>query len=87
MQMTIADGVAEITDAKLSAPGLRAALHGRTSLAHQTLAAKASVEYGAAAPGAGPAIVLDITGPWGNPTVVRPSRRRLRRLLRMRELG
>jgi AsmA protein len=68
LQASIAGGVAEITDAKLSGTGVRAALQGRTSLAHHTVAAKASVETAPAAPAA--AAILDITGPWENPTIV-----------------
>ena len=44
LQMAIVDGVATISEAKLSGNGVRAALQGRTSLAHRTVAAKASVE-------------------------------------------
>jgi AsmA protein len=70
LQMDISDGVAAITDAKLSGAGVRAALQGRTSLAHRTVAAKASVETTLTSAGAPSPIILDITGPLSKPTVV-----------------
>jgi AsmA protein len=74
LHLAIADGVAEITDAKLAGTGVRAALQGRTSLAERTMAAKASLEGALTAPGAGSPILLDITGPWSNPTIVPAAR-------------
>ena len=70
VQMAIVDGVATINDAKLSGSGVRAALQGRTSLVHRTVAAKASVEATLASSGAPSSIILDITGPLSKPTVV-----------------
>jgi AsmA protein len=67
LHMTVADGVAEIVDARLTSTGIRAALQGRSSLARGTLAAKASVKNAAAATSAA---LFDITGPWSALTVV-----------------
>ncbi len=75
LQMAIVDGVATISDAKLSGSGVRAALQGRTSLAHRTVAAKASVEAALASSlGAPSPIILDITGPLSKPTIVHGAR-------------
>jgi AsmA protein len=74
LQMTIVDGVATISDAKLSGSGVRAALQGRTSIVHRTVAAKASVEAAPASPGAPSPMVLDITGPLSKPTIVHGAR-------------
>jgi hypothetical protein len=72
--VNVANGVAEIADAKLTAPGVHAALEGRASLTHRTVAVKASVD--AVPTASGQAMLFDITGPWNGVTIVpgiRPS--------------
>jgi AsmA protein len=64
VHMTIADGIAEIADARLSASGIRAAMQGRSSIMDRTLEAQASVEAAGQTPGPASTMSFDITGPW-----------------------
>ncbi|HEY8566485.1 MAG TPA: AsmA-like C-terminal region-containing protein [Beijerinckiaceae bacterium] len=62
-QITVTNGIGEITESGLSAPNIRGAVQGRVSLADRTLSAKASVEVTNTSPAPAP-IVFDIAGPW-----------------------
>jgi AsmA protein len=66
LNITIMGGTAEITDGGLTAAGLRAALRGSASLSDRMLAARADVE-GTGLPSA---MVVDISGPWNEPSIV-----------------
>jgi AsmA protein len=66
LNVTVVDGTAEIADGGLKAAGLRAALQGRASLPDRRVAARADV----AGSGPSPGMVVDINGPWSEPTIV-----------------
>jgi AsmA protein len=62
LHVTVADGVAAITDTKLTGAGVRAGVQGRSSLLDRTMDAKANVE--ATSPGSAITMGFDVTGPW-----------------------
>jgi AsmA protein len=66
--LNIENGGVEVAEGALSAPGLRAALQGRASLAEQTVAIRATVEGVAngATTGSPPPAVVEMSGPWGD---------------------
>jgi AsmA protein len=66
LNVTLMDGTAEIADGGLAATGLRAALQGRASLPDGMVAARADV----AGSGLSTGMVVDINGPWSEPTIV-----------------
>jgi AsmA protein len=62
LNLTVADGAAEIGDGGLTAAGLRAALKGYVSVPDQMVSMRANVEGSKLSS----AIGIDITGPWDN---------------------
>ena len=75
LNVTIADGTADIGDGGLTSAAVRAVLQGKVSLTEGTLAVKANVE--SAAPveaGSAPSLLFDIAGPWENVTIVPEAR-------------
>lgn len=62
-------GSGEITEGTLSGPSLRTALQGRVSLPDQMLVLRALTEGMFLTPNAAP-VVLDITGPWSDLTIL-----------------
>ena len=79
--LNIGNGTVELAEGALTAPGLRAALQGRASLAEQTVAIRAIVENGANGMTAGnpSPIVVEITGPWDDMKVAPNSRALIQR--------
>jgi AsmA protein len=76
VQFSLAGGIAEISDSRLTAPGLVTSLHGTLSLVDQQLDLKADVSPSPVGPWPGPALIFDLTGRWQN-VVVSPDARSL----------
>ena len=90
--LNVTKGVGEIAEGQVSAPGLRAALHGRVSLLERSLALKAIVEgqpATAAATSEGAPLsplLFDITGPWDGPAMLPDARALIQRSGAARQL-
>jgi AsmA protein len=70
LNLTVTDGIAEITEGGLTAASLRAVLQGRISFADRLVSLRANVEpTGAGASAPGPGMVFDIGGPWDDVAV------------------
>jgi AsmA protein len=74
IQFNVADGVADIADSRMTAPGLVTSLRGRVFLVDRVLDLKADVSPAATSPT--PAIVFDVTGRWQD-AIVTPDARSL----------
>jgi AsmA protein len=75
-QLSIKNGIGELSEGRLASPSLITNVHGRVSLVDRTLSVKADVSPTAPAPSPSPAIVFDVSGGWDN-VVVAPDARSL----------
>jgi AsmA protein len=74
VRFNVVDGIAEIADSRLVAPGVVTSLHGKISLVERMLNLKADVSPATTSPSPAPAIVFDVTGRWQD-VVITPDAR------------
>jgi AsmA protein len=79
VQVNVVEGVAQIADSQLTAPGLVTNLRGRIFLLDRALDLKAGVAPTTAGPSLAPSIVFDLTGRWQDVIVTPDARSLIRR--------